>query len=242
MNEGNWINIFILTHMGYLCDSLVFQPELSNNPVHFTDGEKLGDVGSHSITEASGLAASRLHTDILYTHNDKGDNARIFAIRKSDGHKMAEFQIQGAHNYDWEDLAISTCPDGGFCLYIVSKVQGGKGKLAHIPNSYWNTNLVVQITHLTTIGIPTSAHPDPVAGDISPDGHEVLIKTRENVYYWYVPDNNYSDILSGHPVSLPYIHENRGEALCWDEHGQGYYTLGEGSNKHIYYYRRIIPI
>lgn len=127
-------------------------------------------------------------------------------------------------------------------IYIVSKVQGGKGKIGHIPNSYWNTNLVAQITHLTTIGIPTSTHPDPVAGDISPNGHEVLIKTRDNVYYWYVPDNNYSDILAGHPISLPYIHENRGEAVCWDENGQGYYTLGEGSNKHIYYYRRIIPI
>jgi len=48
---------------------------------HFADGVEVARLSSHSITEASGLCASRLHPGVLFTHNDSGDTHRIYAIR-----------------------------------------------------------------------------------------------------------------------------------------------------------------
>jgi hypothetical protein len=41
------------------------------------------------------------------------------------------------------------------------------------------------------------------------------------------------------PVIVPYIVEPKGEAVAWDYHGNGYFTLGEGHDQTLYYYRRI---
>ncbi len=39
-------------------------------------------MSSPSIDESSGLSASRAHRGVLYTHNDSGDSARVFAVRE----------------------------------------------------------------------------------------------------------------------------------------------------------------
>ena len=39
-----------------------------------------GHVESPEINEASGLATSRQHNAVVYTINDSGDSARLFAI------------------------------------------------------------------------------------------------------------------------------------------------------------------
>jgi len=47
----------------------------------FENAVRVATVNSHYIHEASGLCASRAHSDILYTHNDSGDTHRIYAIK-----------------------------------------------------------------------------------------------------------------------------------------------------------------
>ena len=63
-------------------------------------------------------------------------------------------------------------------VYIVSRVDDGRGVLFQLPNSAWGTGQKVQISSTAVIYAP-STHHDPVGGDISPNGKEVLIK----VYY-----------------------------------------------------------
>ena len=72
----------------------------------------LGQVAATGLTEASGLVASRTQAGILWTHNDSGDSARVFAI-ESDGSLRAEYILQGASNRDWEDMAIGPGPTAG---------------------------------------------------------------------------------------------------------------------------------
>ncbi len=67
---------------------------------------------SSPIDEMSGLAASRKYPGVIWTHNDSGDKARIFAINRQ-GKILGEHRIEGAGNSDWEDIA---CDDGK--LYI----------------------------------------------------------------------------------------------------------------------------
>ncbi len=56
------------------------------------------------VTESSGLARSTYKRKVVWTHNDKGDKARIFAIRK-DGTTRAVLRLRHAENQDWEDIA-----------------------------------------------------------------------------------------------------------------------------------------
>jgi len=65
-----------------------------------------------AVKEASGLVKSRLWEDVFWTHNDSGDEARIFPIKK-DGTILKPdwmrdykgIQIPDAVNVDWECIA-----------------------------------------------------------------------------------------------------------------------------------------
>jgi len=78
-------------------------------------------IGAGAITvsganELSGLAASRAMTDTLWTHNDSGDTARLFAITTT-GATKGIGTLQGATATDWEDIAIAPC-GAGSCIYV----------------------------------------------------------------------------------------------------------------------------
>ena len=46
----------------------------------FSSGTQTGTIQNSSINEASGIAASRMNANVLWTHNDSGDSARVFAM------------------------------------------------------------------------------------------------------------------------------------------------------------------
>jgi hypothetical protein len=56
------------------------------------------------ITEASGIATSVRHPNVVFTHNDSGDDARFFAIGPR-GKTRATFTLNGAGSWDWEDMS-----------------------------------------------------------------------------------------------------------------------------------------
>jgi len=72
--------------------------------------KKTGVLQSNLIKEASGLAASRKNHDVLWTHNDSGDLARIYAINTK-GSLLGIYNFPGADARDWEDIAIGPGPD-----------------------------------------------------------------------------------------------------------------------------------
>jgi hypothetical protein len=76
----------------------------------------VGTLASQDLVEVSGLAASAVHPDVYYVHNDSGDGARLFAI-DSTGKERARFDVDGAFAVDWEDAATGPCPEGR-CVYL----------------------------------------------------------------------------------------------------------------------------
>ena len=56
------------------------------------------------IVESSGLARSTFPRPVLWTHNDSGDSARVFAVGQ-DGRTRAVLSLDGVHATDWEDMA-----------------------------------------------------------------------------------------------------------------------------------------
>ena len=65
----------------------------------------LGTLDEASIDEASGLAASRLHPFLLYTHNDSGGEPEVYMIDTL-GKYQGKIKLDGVRNQDWEDISI----------------------------------------------------------------------------------------------------------------------------------------
>lgn len=79
-----------------------------------------------------------------------------------------------------------------------------------------------------------------VAADISPSGTEIIMKNYHEIYYWRRnPGESVRNAFSRMPKKLSYVKERQGEALSWDKQADGYFTLSEQINGHLYYYPRI---
>ena len=69
------------------------------------------------VTESSGLAASRLHEGVLWTHDDSGGGPELFAIAP-DGSTVAVLTLSGLEPRDWEALAPTTDEQGRPALLV----------------------------------------------------------------------------------------------------------------------------
>ena len=80
------------------------------------------------------------------------------------------------------------------------------------------------------------------AGDVSPDGRHILIKTYMGVFHYRRdPDQPlWQALVNAKPSPLPgYVLEPQGEAIAFDVNGKGFYTLSEARNVRkvpLYYY------
>lgn len=77
----------------------------------------MGVVEHADVTEASGLVASLQHEGVFWTHNDKGDSARLFAVG-ADGEDQGVLTVLGDAPTDWEDIATGPASDGTTWLYV----------------------------------------------------------------------------------------------------------------------------
>ncbi len=76
-----------------------------------------GTVSAPVATELSGLAISHSQRGVLWTHNDSGDQARVFAVT-SRGKLLSELAVPNAENFDWEDIAVGPGTRHRDALYL----------------------------------------------------------------------------------------------------------------------------
>lgn len=70
---------------------------------------RITTIKNQSITESSGLVASRTTPGAYWTHNDSGDGPFIYAFDTS-GEALGAFRVTGAAARDWEDISIGPGP------------------------------------------------------------------------------------------------------------------------------------
>ena len=79
---------------------------------------RAGRFRSPRVTESSGVAVSRAHPGVLWTHNDSGDGPYLY-VTDLRGTDRGAIRVSGSRAVDWEDIALGPCPAGsGDCLYI----------------------------------------------------------------------------------------------------------------------------
>ena len=69
------------------------------------DATTVGTVEDGPLDEPSGLVVSTVEPDVLWSHNDAGDEPRLFALAPS-GTILREYLVSDVAMGDWEDLAI----------------------------------------------------------------------------------------------------------------------------------------
>ncbi|MCZ6818469.1 MAG: T9SS type A sorting domain-containing protein [Calditrichaeota bacterium] len=121
-------------------------------------------------------------------------------------------------------------------IYLISKREN----IVHVyrapyPQSTANVNTLESVATLNMTNV--------VAGDISPSGLEILVKTYTSIFYWCrTAGQSIAGALSASPVVVPYVVEPQGEAISWDFEGAGYFTTSEELGSvpaHLYYYPRL---
>lgn len=100
-----------------LC-ALLVAPVTRAGEIQAGERVDLGEVDNSQLDEASGIVVSRRNPHLLWSHNDSGDENRIFALR-DDGQIVGIFHLPGCLARDWEDIAIGPGPTPGVpYLYI----------------------------------------------------------------------------------------------------------------------------
>jgi hypothetical protein len=84
---------------------LVSQPAVFAAPAKATLLFRLADS---RLQEISGVAAGIASPNVFYVQNDSGDSARFFALDRTNGAVLTEYDVPGATNVDWEDIAVAT--------------------------------------------------------------------------------------------------------------------------------------
>ncbi|MFI9762630.1 WD40 repeat domain-containing protein [Streptomyces sp. NPDC051963] len=76
-------------------------------PASAADGDETFTISDPRITESSGLAASRQHPGIYWTHNDQDDGAYLYAVDSGTGKTVATITMTGVGTpRDVEAIAI----------------------------------------------------------------------------------------------------------------------------------------
>lgn len=90
-------------HLSSLVFSVVLTLQVYGPPTTITT------IKEKSISESSGLAASRSAPGAYWTHNDSGDGPFIYAF-DTRGDSLGIFRVTGAQARDWEDMAAGPGP------------------------------------------------------------------------------------------------------------------------------------
>ena len=84
----------------------------------YLPGVQVATITDPQVTESSGLAASQVTPGVVWTMNDSGGPATVFAIDAATGVTRAAVVLEqpspipGVEQVDWEDLAVGPGPDG----------------------------------------------------------------------------------------------------------------------------------
>lgn len=105
-------------------------------PSNIPDDPRISVLGEMAdrVSESSGIAVSRRYDGVVWTHNDQGNRARIFAISVN-GELRSTIEVEGATATDWEDIAIARCPatldTSDDCLYIADTGDNAAGRRSY---------------------------------------------------------------------------------------------------------------
>jgi hypothetical protein len=96
----------------------------------YDEPQQVGTITAPELAEISGLAPGRAARGVWWAHNDSNGKARIYAVSET-GQLLARFDVTGATNVDWEDIASAPGADSRPALYIADTGNNGGDRDGH---------------------------------------------------------------------------------------------------------------
>jgi len=119
-------------------------------------------------------------------------------------------------------------------IYLISKEYAACVYIATYPQDLKKSTLMKKIAVLPLSFV--------TAGDISPDGNEMVIKTKTQIFYLKKSGNqSILDLIKTTPQTLPYYIEPQGEAICFNTDQSGFFTFSERASTNsqtLYFYKK----
>jgi len=117
MNIAKFLFFVIVASLNAVLFIACSTTPVSEISIGFAAPVKTGSIVDTALNEASGIAVSKCQPGVLWSHNDSGDDAFIYAF-KDTGDKLGTWKIPNAKNYDWEDIAELKDAHGKCWLYL----------------------------------------------------------------------------------------------------------------------------
>lgn len=213
------------------------------NETLFERGTPLGDLDSKELAEASGLAASVNNPDLLWTHNDGGDKARLFLIDKQ-AQLKATVLFDGIKNRDWEAMAVGPGPVDGKNYVYAGDIGDNKAQYdfkfiyrVEEPTLGENADTTLTVIDRIKFKYPDGSRDaesliiDPLTRDI------YIISKREekvNLYRLPYPQSTTEEVTA--ELALAKLEFNQYEEKVYSQNGDEKLTNGYHSD----YYNQIV--
>ncbi len=176
---------------------------------------------------------SYLHVADFGDNNAQRNQIQIYRFPEPDVSQVNTPQTQTIPSSSIEKIAL-TYPDGARNaeallvngagdIYVITKESNKAGIYkVTFPQSTSEENTLSKLGELSITG-------EIVGGDAQ---HSVLLKTYTQIFYWEGTAQNNGQyetlLLQNTPMVIEnYIAEPQGEAIAWEQHEQGFYTLSE---------------
>ncbi len=92
------------------------------------EARRTGTFQNPVLNESSGVIPSRTQPGVLWSFDDSGGPARIFATDTL-GRDLGSFPLRGATNVDWEAISSGRC-GAGDCLYLADTGDNNESRAA----------------------------------------------------------------------------------------------------------------
>ena len=195
---------------------LIFVSCLSAQVPSFGPSEDKGLLQYEQINEASGIAASKKNIGVLWTHNDSGDSARIFAIN-THGKLLGVYHIDGITNRDWEDIEVGPGPISGKEYIYISETGDNDAKykkkyIYRVPEPVVDTNQTNVYETLEDCDVITFKYPDDprdaetlIVDPLTKDIYVVSKREKNvNVYLLSYPQLLDKTVTTKYMLTLPF--------------------------------------
>jgi len=122
-------------------------------------------------------------------------------------------------------------------LFIASK-EAGRSRIYSATKAQLEEGGPITLSFIREIEFDLAS-----GGDISPNGEEIILRQEDFAHLWRrAPGQAVGDALGGAPISIPVVGrpaEPNGEAIGFDDLGNGYFTLSDSANTQpLYYFQR----
>ena len=144
-----------------------------------------GYVLSSDVREASGLAASRRNTGVLWTHDDSDGGFEVFAISET-GVLLGTYSLGSGIAIDFEDIAVGPGPAPGVHYVYVGDIGDNKSQRSSVyvyrfPEPEVKTDIYVQKT-LAGVERIELTWPAPPDGPAKRDSEAMFVDANGDLY------------------------------------------------------------